>query len=143
MAKRKRAKSKTAKSKTVKKKSAKTAKKRTATKRAKTKVAKRKTAKRKTAKATTAKRKTATRKTTTKRTAPPRTTGEHPCKPQQEERNRLRDEEKSILDQLSDSDIPPETRQRLQQLLAQTRAQLMNAQRELNECMAQHGPPMP
>jgi hypothetical protein len=140
MAKRKRAKSgtksKSAKRKSVKKKSAKTAKtRRAASKRTKAKVAKRKTVKRK-----VATRKTAARKTT-KRTAPPRRTREDPCKPERDERNRLTQEERNILDQLSDFDIPPETRQQLQQLLAQTRAQRVIAQRELDECVAKHQPP--
>ena len=132
MAKRKRAKSRTtkrssAKSKTTKRKTA-------ARKTAKTKVAKRKTAKSK-----IAKRKIAARKTA-KRMASPRRTSADPCKPERDERNRLTQEERNILDQLSDVDTPPQTRQQLQRLLAQTRAQRVIAQRELDECMAKHQP---
>jgi hypothetical protein len=114
---------KTAKRKSAKKKSARTAaSKRAASKRAKTKVAKRKTAKRK---------------------APPRRTKEDPCQRERDNRDRVFDQVQKLEKDLSDRDIPPDLRQRLEALLAQAQGRLTFLQKKLDECEAEHRPAKP
>ena len=114
-----------------KRKSSKTAKK-TSAKAAKSKRAKSKRATSKRAYSTGAKT------TGAKRKVPARKTEEDACQHERDARDRVLEEIRSIEDQLSDFDIPDDTRRRLEELRRQKQERLRFLQQKLDECEAQH-----